>query len=181
MISANTRYVVVMPILWLALLMLTQPGCAVYQFGHRSLYLANVATVHIPVFQSDSFRRNLGERLTEAVAKEIELKTPYKVVGDPAADSTLEGRLVADTKRVLIENGEDEPREIELNLQVQVRWLDSRQQVLREGVIQVPASFIGVNQASSVIPEIGESVATSQQEAIDKLATQIVALMEAPW
>src|SRR6476660_2725748 len=56
-------------------------GCAGYQLGQRSLYRPDICTVHIPVIQSDSFRRYLGERLTEAVVKEVELRTPYKVVG----------------------------------------------------------------------------------------------------
>ena len=40
-------------------------GCAGYQVGHRSLYRPDIRTVHVPVVQSDSFRRYLGERLTE--------------------------------------------------------------------------------------------------------------------
>ena len=49
-------------------------GCAGYQWGQRTLYRPDVQTVHVPIFQSDSFRRNLGERLTEAVVKEIQMQ-----------------------------------------------------------------------------------------------------------
>ena len=49
-------------------------GCAAYQIGNQSLYPLEIHTVAVPVFQSNSFRRNLGERLTEAVVKEIEKK-----------------------------------------------------------------------------------------------------------
>ena len=59
-------------------------GCAAYRFGAASLYPPDIQTVYVPVFESNSFRRNLSELLTEAVCKEIELKTPYKVVGTPA-------------------------------------------------------------------------------------------------
>ena len=65
-------------------------GCAGYRMGARSLYRNDLRTVHVPMIESSSFRRNLGERLTEAVVKQIELTTPYKVVGDPAtAESVL--------------------------------------------------------------------------------------------
>ena len=37
-------------------------GCATYQIGNRSLYPQDVHTVYVPIFDSDSFRRNLGER-----------------------------------------------------------------------------------------------------------------------
>src|SRR3954449_3287605 len=80
-------------------------GCVGYQVGTASLYAPDVATVYVPMIESDSYRRDLGERLTEAVVKEIELKTPYKVVSTPNADSVLSARLQVDTRRRVIENG----------------------------------------------------------------------------
>src|SRR5688500_10305880 len=73
-------------------------GCAGYQVGQRSLYRPDIRTVYVPVVQSNSFRRYLGERLTEAIVKEIELKTPYKVVDSDAADSVLTVKLVSESK-----------------------------------------------------------------------------------
>ena len=69
-----------------------------YQVGSDSLYAPDVATVYVPMIESDSYRRDLGERLTEAVVKEIELKTPYKVVSTPDADSILSVELLGDTR-----------------------------------------------------------------------------------
>ncbi|HEY6562999.1 MAG TPA: hypothetical protein VIY86_00755, partial [Pirellulaceae bacterium] len=54
-------------------------GCAGYYLGSPTLYRPDIATIQIPIFESDSYRRFLGERLTEAVVKQVELKTPYKV------------------------------------------------------------------------------------------------------
>ena len=85
-------------------------GCAGYQVGAGSLYAPDVTTVYVPMIESDSYRRDLGERLTEAVIKEIELKTPYKVVDTPDADSVLSARLTRDTRRTLVENAFDDPR-----------------------------------------------------------------------
>jgi len=51
-------------------------GCAGYRLGNNTLYAPNVRTVYVPIIQSDSFRTtpniDIGERLTEAVCKEIE-------------------------------------------------------------------------------------------------------------
>ncbi len=153
-----------------------------YKVGNGCLFPDTVRTVYVPVFESDSFRRNLGERLTEAVVREIESRTPYKVVSSDAADSILAGRLLSDTKRVLVENPTDEPRELELNMQVQVSWVDKRSQQTRDlGALPLPASVVDVGQSSSVIPEVGQSIAVGQQKAIERLARQIVGLMEAPW
>ena len=75
--SANLHFAFC--ILHFAMLLLLS-GCVGYQVGTGSLYAPDVATVYVPMIESDSYRRDLGERLTEAVVKEIELKTPYKVV-----------------------------------------------------------------------------------------------------
>jgi hypothetical protein len=135
----------------------------------------------VPVFESDSFRRYMGERLTEAVAKEIERSTPYKVVGADEADSVLLGRLGPDTKKVLVETGTDEPRQLQINYSVQIRWLTRDQQVLRAETIDLPADLVNVGQSSDFVPEVGQTYATQSQDAIQRLARQIVHLMEAPW
>src|SRR3954469_8742412 len=94
-------------------------GCAGYQIGNRALYRPDIRTVHVPVIQSESYRRYLGERLTEEVVKQIELRTPYKVVGPDAADSVLTVRLVSEAKRVLANNRFSEPRDIETDFFIQ--------------------------------------------------------------
>lgn len=77
------------------------PSCAGYQIGNKSLYPAGIETVYVPICKSNSFRRGLGEQLTEAIQKEIEKKTPYKVVGTPNADSTLLCEISGEKKTVL--------------------------------------------------------------------------------
>jgi len=157
-------------------------GCAGYQIGNQTLYPAHIRTVYVPMIESSSFRRNLGERLTEAVVKEIERTTPYKVLGTPNADSVLSARIVGETKRVLIQGRSGDPRELETNLQVQVQWLDRQGQVLRAAEpIPLPPELVNVGASGSLIPEVGQSVATSHQQAITRLAEQIVGLMENPW
>lgn len=157
-------------------------GCATYRVGARSLYAPDVSTVYVPIFESESFRPELGERLTEAVVKEIELKTPYKVVGTSGADSVLTGRITSDTKRVVVEDFHDAPRELDLNLQVDVTWLNRRREPIRTPMaFDLPSDALGIGQSVRFIPEAGQSVAVSQQQAIQRLAEQIVATMEEPW
>ena len=47
--------------------------------------------------------------------------------------------------------------------------------------VPLPAEFTDVNATANLVPEVGQSVATQQQEAICRLAEQIVQLMEKPW
>ncbi len=161
-------------------------GCASYRFGNNTLYATNVRTIYVPVFQCDSYRTtpaiDVGERLTEAVCKEIEKRTPFKVVGsEAAADSVLTGRVVADTKRMVVESPTDQSRLVEMNYQVLVTWADRGGTVIAAGDVPLPAATVDVGQAASLVPEFGRSVASTQQEAIIKLAQQVVGLMEEPW
>ena len=134
------------------------------------------------MIQSDSYRRYLGERLTEEVVKQIELRTPYKIVGPAEADSVLTVRLVSDAKRVIANNRFSEPRDIETDFFIQTNWVDRRGDLIMSND-NTPAAPLLVNlgQQANFVPEGGQSLATAQQEAINKLASQIVGQMELAW
>lgn len=155
-------------------------GCASYQIGNQTLYRPDIRTVHVPIFQSISFRQGFGERLTEAVIKQIELQTPYKVVCESDADSILSGRIVSESKTVLAEDINDVPRNIGTDLVAQVRWESRAGDLLNENLIGLPP-ILQISQSSNLIPEGGQSVATAHQRAISQLAEQIVAQMHYPW
>jgi hypothetical protein len=162
--------------------LLTIGGCAAYHVGTQSLYAPDVSTVYVPMIESGSYRRDLGERLTEAVAKEIELKTPYKVVGTPAADSILQIRLVGDTRKTLAQNHFDDPRVSESDLYSEVSWVNRRREPIgTTRMVAMPQELVNFQSSANLIPEVGQSVATSQQQAIQRLAQEIVGTMEAPW
>lgn len=169
------------PVLAALLLAGCLAGCATYQIGNRSLYPQDVHTVYLPIFESDSFRRNLGERLTEAVSKEIPARTPYRVVGSSNADSVLTGRIVAENKRVIAENRYDDPRKLEVNLRVSVSWIDRNGGILCDGSVPLPPELTSVGGNAAFVPEYGQSVATAHQQAIQRVAEQIVGMMESPW
>ena len=184
--TAHRRLIILLAPAALAAVVVMPAGCASYRFGNNTLYASNVRTVFVPMIQSDSFRTtpsvDIGERLTEAVCKEIEKRTPFKVVGSAAgADSTLSGRIVADTKRMVVESPTDQSRMVELNYQALVEWADRGGTVIASGEVPLPAAQVDVGQAAAIVPEFGRSVASAQQEAIVKLAQQIVGLMEEPW
>lgn len=166
---------------WL-LLPLALCGCAGYQIGNQALFPVEVRTVYVPMFQSNSFRRNLGERITEAVVKAIERRTPYKVVNDPNADSVLNGRLMSDTKHVLVPASTGDARELQVGMRVEVSWVDRKGRLLREDkAVPMPDEIVDVSATGNVVAEVGQSITTAQQQAIGRLAEQIVGLMERPW
>ena len=180
-LPAHRRGGVVAPAI-VTLLCLAAGGCAAYRFGADSLYPADIQTVYVPMFQSDSYRRDLAERMTEAVVKEIERRTNYKVVNTPNADSVLSGRILNDVKRIIVEAPTDEPRESQIEFYLEVTWLDRQSAVLAQSQkVPLPGTVVNLNQTSQVVPEVGQSIAVGQQDVINKLASQVVSMMEAPW
>ncbi len=145
--------------------------------GAASLYPPDIHTVYVPMIESLSYRRYLGERLTEAVVKRIEQVTPFKVVHTPDADSVLECKIVSDMKGMLMTSPTSELREGQVIFQITVNWIDRRGKALATDA-SVP---LPLNQTSNMFPELGQSLTTAQQLVIDKLAKQIVGMMESPW
>lgn len=156
-------------------------GCAGYHVGNASLFPADIHTVFVPMFESDSFRRDLGEQLTEAVCKEIESRGPMKVVGTPNADGVLTGRIVADTKHALFREPNNEARDIEAGMAVRVSFADRRGNIIHDGQVPLPPELIDISNTAHIVPEYGSSTISAQQKIMKQLAKQIVDLMEVPW
>ena len=154
---------------------LVSPGCRHYQIGNRTLYRPDVRTVHVEIFESESFRKFSGQRMTEAVIKQIELNTPYEIADASVADSVVRGRIVRDNKRPIAETRNDDLRQIGVAYRVEVSWTD------RAGTPLMPRQFLRLNRDVDFVPEAGQSMATATQELIDKIARQVAQQMEMPW
>lgn len=152
-------------------LLVASGGCFGYQVGASTLFPPHIRTVYVPVFQADSLRRNLGERLTEAVVKEMELRG-LKAATSDTADSILVGKIISMDKTVLGVDENSVPRILETRFRIQASWSD------RFGNMLMEYTF---NNDTEFVPESGQSIATTQQLAINRLARQIVSRMETRW
>src|SRR5436190_23661824 len=92
----------------LVLLALLLPSCdwdghfTILDYTTRPNYDTSIHTVRVPIFENVTMRRGLEFDLTRAVIREIEAKTPYKVVSAGcAADTELKGRIVTLNKNLL--------------------------------------------------------------------------------
>jgi hypothetical protein len=157
-----------------ALAMALPAGCG---YSVRAPYSPEIKTVYVPVFRSISFRRDVNLQLTELVIKEIERRTPYKVVGtQEGADTILDGTINFADKNIIVENPFNLPRQLQATINVSVAWthnpptseeLDRGQTVIAENI--------------NFVPEIGETSMTAFYRVNQALAKQIVDMMEHPW
>jgi hypothetical protein len=153
---------------------LTSGGCG---YSIRAPYDTSIQTVHVPMFRSISFRRDLQLQLTELVIKEIEKRTPYKVVGTPKdADTILEGTIAFADKNTVVENPQNMPRQLTTTIQATVNWVHNPP--LDYETKRPPTT---IAETVNFAPEIGESTLTSFYRTCQNLATQIVDMMESPW
>lgn len=171
----NQRFRAVFCALMLPLL----TGCG-YTIGTEPV--PGIATVHVPVIQSDSARRNVDYLLTEAIQKEIRGRGVYRLTDEATADSVLSGRIIEVGKTPLSETRFDDPRELQMSLAAEVTWTDRRTgRVLLQK--SFPMNRDGVPQFTSAAfaPETGQSLATVQQQLVTDLARKVADLMEMPW
>lgn len=166
------------PILTVALA-LAGSGCG-YMVG--GAYPPEVRTVAVPIFESNALRRGVEFQLTEAVQDQIKMRTPFLIAKEPYADTRLTGRIVAVDKRNLTISPLDQGREIQLDYAVEVTWEDLETgRILQQRNITLAPDVVQLVAQSEFAPELGQSYATATQEAVDRLARQIVDMMEAPW
>ncbi|MEZ6126401.1 MAG: LptE family protein [Planctomycetaceae bacterium] len=154
-------------------------GCG-YVFGPPTM--PGVRTIHVPVFKTDSFRRNLDYLLTEAVQTEIKNRSGYRLADAATADTVLEGRIIDVRKTPLSETRFDDPRELQLMLGAQISWIDRRTgRILQQQTFPISQQLSQHASQVSFAPEVGQSLATAQQDAVRRLASQIVDLTEMSW
>jgi hypothetical protein len=114
--------------------------------------------------------------------RQIELRTPYKVTGDVAADSTLRLLVTYQDKGVLTESYSDDAQALDAVVAVSVNWVDRRgAPLLRDQWALETNRAAELLQGSRFVPEAGQSVQTAIQDTIEDLADRIVAQMEVRW
>jgi len=176
-------------------------------FGYTTAptYDCDIRTVYVPIFENVSFRRGLEFDLTRAVVREIEAKTPYKVVNSREnADTELVGKIVNRRKQLINVNQLGEVRDTEIMMAVELQWRDLRaghlgeflsraenapkEDPLAPGRLDPNAphnlkhpkdpNTILVQPTTHFVPELGGSVVSAERQLIDRLAVQIVSMME---
>ena len=152
-----------------ALILAGMSGCG---YSSKTLYSTSYKSIAVPIFGNKTFRRDWELRLTEAIDKSIEARTPYKLTPRDKADTVLVGEIVDIQESVLTRRyGANLPRETELVVTVNFTWKDARTgRVLMERK--------GFARSATEIPQLGERIADAEQMAIERCAYAIVSQLE---
>ena len=137
---------------------------------------SEVKTVFV-YFKTQRFRRELQLMLEESVAKEISMRTPYRVVGTPEqADSILQGVINVDDKNLVVEAPTNLPRQLTAYMSVWMFW--KHNPPLESELNQIPTQIM---ESLPFVPELGQTSLTSFQQVTENIAKQMVDMMEQPW
>jgi len=153
------------------------PGCNITGYSIRAPYDTKIKTVYVPVFKSITFRRDINIMLTELVIKEIERRTPYKVrprtPRRPTRRST--GTVNFSDKNIIVENPFNLPRQLTSTMIVIATWTDNKAE---EKKAPQPAV---ISETFNFYPEDRRVGPGRLLPDCERLATQIVNMMEEPW
>lgn len=155
-------------------------GCAsdpTKGYSSASLFPDGISTVAVPIFTNDSYTRDVEFELTDALIKQLEVNTPYKVVSEGRADTILLGqirKIELDQLSKSQQTGLSE--EVIVSVTIDFQWKD-----LRSGrVIAGRESFTGNGFFDPSRPT-GEPIELGQFAAVQQLARDIVAELQAQW
>lgn len=157
---------------WPGCVFLFVTGCG---YSSEALFRPDIKTVHVEIFESKEFRRDLEFLLTERVKKRIATDTPYRIASKEKADTILKGELLEERQGAFAPDfGTRRPRDYQMNMVMRVQWKD-----LRTGAMLFDTPFL----LSSVdyLPPAGETEEWAQRKALDRLAQKIVARMYSDW
>ena len=152
-------------------------GLTACGYGYTDVYPTGYTTVAVPVFENQTFEREMAYDLTEALIKEIEQRTPYKVDDASRADTLLRGTVTAVRRRQLSRTPIGGlPQEIEIEVTIDFDWEDQR----RGGTLVTRQGFTSVGRYVPTQP-VGEDFSRGRQAAADRVARDVVAAMRSPW
>ena len=214
-------------------------------FGYttRPNYDCSIHTIRVPIFKTKIFNQGVEFQLTQAVIREIEAKTPYKVVSSGNADTELTGKITIFAKNIVNVNraergaqgGDDADRGSSLErfplgqnpvpalcrpgeplpAEMLAAGIPADSGALPISPISPPAfpttpetcaadtpdTPVGgpaivtpipgqmppapppilLSTTGDFTPELGQSIASAQQTCVDRMAVQIINMMEKPW
>jgi hypothetical protein len=152
-------------------------GCgASTGYSNASLFPNDVNNVYLEMFDNRSFRRGIEFTLSDALAKRVEVDTPYKIVSSrDRADSVMSGQIVAAGESILtIERDIGRALEKEVALTAVVNWKN-----LKDGRLMLNSRTVTATATYSEFQ--GQDFTYASSVAANKLARSIVELMENQW
>ena len=145
-------------------------------YSNESLFPDDIHSVCLEMFDNQTFRRGVEYELSDALAKRIEVDTPYKIVSSSdRADSVISGQIVSIGEMALsTDRNVGTVLEKQVELRAVVNWKN-----LKTG--QLMMDQLKVDASASYSPYQQQDFKYASALAANNLARKIVELMERKW
>lgn len=146
-------------------------------YSFNSPHDSTVRTISVPIFANDTYSSGFEVRLTEAIIKELQRATPWRVVGSANAATTLTGSIdKIDMTRLTSQRKTGLIQEQALRITISFDWIDNRTGETR-------VSRRNYTAISSFIPHrgVGEPIEIAESSVVRELARDIVAELRSDW
>jgi hypothetical protein len=133
--------------------------------------------VALPIFRNDSLMRGFERDLADALVKQVEQSTPYKVRSEAAADMALRGTITSvDLVQLSKDPATGLANEMMVRMRVDFEWVDLRtgERIVGKSGVESSALFVPSYPAREPL-ELGRFV------AVEQLARDLVAAMQSNW
>lgn len=132
-----------------------------------------VSRIAVKVFKNDTLYRNADFEFTQQLIREINAKTPLKIVDASKADLVVSGRISHYQPHVLREGFEDQVEEYQLTIGVDV-------------IIERPDGTVfwemkNIRRSANYSITRGETQRWAREEAMRELARKVVSLVFERW
>ncbi|MEM9295269.1 MAG: LPS assembly lipoprotein LptE [Planctomycetota bacterium] len=153
----------------------TLSGCAGYTT--QEVYPEQYQSVAVPVLENRTARVGAERAVTEALIKEIEQRTPYRVTSPGTAQTLLTGTLVGLEDDLLSRTRVGGvPQELETTVTIDFVWRD-----LRTGEVLVSRSGFSAVGRYSPTRQLGERPEIGLSAAVQQLARDVVSSLRKDW
>ncbi|GJQ58085.1 MAG: hypothetical protein D8M57_07225 [Candidatus Scalindua sp. AMX11] len=155
----------------LLLVIVTVCGCG---YTTKSLMIRDIDTIYIPIFDNETFRRDLEFGLTKELKDEVLSKTRLRIVHKDIADTILSGIIREVQETILIQNTADNIVENQITIYVDFKLVE-------RGTDRILVEKKRVPQQAEFIISRGETILSAYEEVVADMAETIINLIEEKW
>lgn len=156
------------------------PGCSASPnqgYAFDTTFDESIKTIAVPIFRNETTSRGIEVQLTEAVMKQIQQRTPWRLTPADRADTTLVGVVTRTNLRAL----SDDPQtglvqEQAVQITIRFEWRDNR-----TGDVIVARDNYSASAVFHPSRSVGDRLELGQRTAIDELAQDLVSDMRSGW
>lgn len=162
------------------LVLLTLAACASdprsgYTFA--SAWDESIETVAVPMFDNVTFSHGMEVALTDAVVKQIQARTPWRVTSQETADTTLTAVIRAvDIQRLSTARVSGLSEQVALEVTIDFEWKDNA-----SGRVLAARRDFRASEAFIPAQGVGERIELAENAAVEEIARDIVDALRSGW